>query len=725
MALPLLEFFATKNLTSKAMFAGNPWDFAPTKPDLERVRKLPKEKRRAFTLDPKTDWNIYSPFRALAPNLRVSSTNPPIAIRGLVFDYDMVSDIATVEKYVNQLPSNLQPQFWETSLGMKGRTVYVFEREINLPGSIEYAAEFLRLMAKRLQADTLLPGYDAASEKPTEVWTNGGEWYGLKETPLPWEFVFGVAVEAARKTAQFARAEIPLTTIAEEVNKRFPGRWQGPFEEGRQGVRFWDPAADCPTGCQVKPEGMLCFTGTQGWVTWSEIFGATWVSEQRAVHLGKAGEGVFFDGKNYWEDRGGHRYSTLTRTDAILLLKTRGLSDKTPKGLTVSDAERVLRFIQQESRVDGVAPLINKPPGLVELRGRKLLNISTVKALEPAPESECTGDPEKDFPFIFTLFNGFFARPELKPREHFLAWLKRSYTAIRDYREDMGHAVFFCGPKNNGKTLISRRIVAPLLGDRFANPAAYFLGRSPFTDHIFDATLLACDDEEGPTNESEKAKFNSSVKSFVVNPEHVWHPKFCAQVMVNWCGRIVITTNDDPSSTGMLPEVNGNTADKLMFFASKPFDGEFAERHTLEPMIAKELPKFARWLLSWQPPAEVIEQSRVGVKSYFDPVILELSQQQVFAYNLRELLDSWMSQDEMFGGEKPQAFWEGTPTDLLNRINVCDALARVAREWTTAKVAKSLIMLAKAGKQGVEFAGDEGQRVFRIYRDVKKQIQTT
>ena len=59
----------------------------------------------------------------------------------------------------------------------------------------------------------------------------------------------------------------------------------------------------------------------------------------------------------------------------------------------------------------------------------------------------------------------------------------------------------------------------------------------------------------------------------------------------------MVTLNDDPQSIGILPEVNFNTSDKLMFFSSLPYEKQWPERDELESTIERELPFFARWLL--------------------------------------------------------------------------------------------------------------------------------
>ena len=160
----------------------------------------------------------------------------------------------------------------------------------------------------------------------------------------------------------------------------------------------------------------------------------------------------------------------------------------------------------------------------------------------------------------------------------------------------------------------------------------------------------------------------AKMKGLVVNPVHKFHAKFEKPVTIDWIGRIFISLNDDPGSVGMLMEVDQNTSDKQMFFASQPYNGTFPPQDELEVIIEKELPYFAYWLLNiYQPPVEVLSDDRMGVKSYFDLHILELSHQQTFASNLLELLQVWIDTDAYWGEGVGE--WTGTPTDLLDALS--------------------------------------------------------
>jgi len=714
MALP--KFAVAKNLVDPHLVEGAPWDF--TVPDeANALKRMPKAKRRLELLKSSTAWSVYSSVIGVAPGLRVSKSNPAKLLRGLVVDYDMVSVPDTVVAYVNQMAAQNQPAFFETSLGGKARLVWLFERPILVP-STEFCQELIKTFLDKLGAPTLLPGYDPASTKPTEMWTNGGTWMTLAEdgsqpNVLSWEFCFGVVCEVSKKTSLFANGEIPLTAIAEEVQKRWPGRWPGDFQIDAQGVRFWDPKADNSTGCQVKPDGMLCFTGNEPFVKWEQLFGRQWCEEQRILNLGRAGKDIFFDRRNYWELANGV-WKTFSRVDVLLRLTGRGLSDRTPKGATQSDAARVLDHIQQVNCIDGAAPLINYPIGLVDLAGRRILNTADLAPVLPVAGP--TGDPEKDFPWLWKFHHGFFRHPELLPLDHALTWLRRGYSGILGHKRYMGQSVFVCGPRNNGKTLWALHVVAPLLGNRVANPLAYFKGETDFNAELFRASLLCVNDDTAPGSDAERRKMAAKIKGLVVNPQHKYHAKFENPITIDWQGRILITLNDDAGSVGMLTEIESNTRDKNMFFASQSFKGVFPPQDELEAIIARELPYFAHWLLNvYQPPASVLADDRMGVQSYFDPHILELSNSQTYASNLKELLEVWMDSDGYWMDEQNSGRWTGTPTSLLSCLQTCAACAGMARDWKQQAVAKSLVGLAKQEGSGVTF-GEGGGRTFIITR---------
>jgi hypothetical protein len=707
--MQLIPFSATNNLSSKQMYESRPWEFQPNPEELTRVRAKRKQQRREDMAKPETNWNIYSPVRGLNPHLRVNDENRAAGVCGIAVDYDSRSDETQVRRAIAELDVAFQPTFLEISLSAKCRLVWVFEREVPI-FSTDYCEEFFRVFFKFVKAETLLAGFDSRSGSPTQIWTNGGEWIRLNEKPISGEICFGITCDAARKPELYGAAEIPIETIASEVEKRYPGRWKGDFKLDAAGVRFWAPKADNERGCMVKPNGMVCFTGGKPFVTWADIFGIQWVQEQRVLALGKAAEGLFFDGKNYWEKGVAGVWISINRADAILRLKNRGISDKPRKGETVTDVERVLCHLQRANRVYAAAPLINYKPGVVELEGVRLLN--TVNLNPVLPVKGTTGTPT-DFPWLWKFLNGLFAHPELRPLEYFLAWTQRQYHAILNYERLMGQAIFLCGPVSNGKTLLGERVLRPLFGHRAANPFDYFTGKTSFNDDLFESTLLMSNDEDAPKDYAEQNRFKQRIKAWVVNPSQTHHAKFCSRVRVEWTGRIFVTCNDDAASVGILPEVTSDSEDKMMFFASQPYIGDWGNT---EATLRVELPCFGWWLVnSYTPPQDILCNSRCGIKPFYDPLIRARAIEQSAAYNLVELLLDWVDTSETWGEPDNRTQWEGTPTKLYSQLSACEPLRALMKEWTVKKLFTNLTTLSRTRESGVEASNNKHE--FRIVKE--------
>lgn len=690
----MINFYASTSLLAPQMAECKPWDWK-LPANYSQIKALPKPQRRKYMLGAQANWNIYSSVRALAANQRVSKLNPPVGLNGLVADYDMVSDMDTICGYLSQISQAYWPTYIEFSLSSKVRLVWTFERELMVSSS-EHCAEIICELFQTMGIPTLLPGYDANSEKPAEVWTNGGVWANVEGAkPLSWTFVFGMAVKASKKLRN-GSCEIPFDRIVEEVKVRFPNKWAGDFTIDATGVRFWDPKADNTTGCQIKPDGMLCFTGTVPFMKWSDIFGKEWVLNQQILNVERAAAGLWFDGKDYWTERSKDSWMPITRADAVTRLKVNGVSDKIPKGTTSSEVDRVIIGVQQQNYIVGAGPFINYPPGIITLDDQRVLNISTLKLVTPVK-----GDIEH-FPFLWNFLTGFFAHAEAQPLHHFLAWTQRFLRALTSHQRLMGHALFICGPRDSGKTLISERILKPLFGNKTACPMDFFTGDTTFNDDVFRATLLTINDEDAPKNDAARTKFLSRVKAIVVNPFHRFSAKFRTPLTLEWCGRFIATLNDEPGAVGLLPEVNHSTEDKMMYFRAVPYAGRWGSQQETEAYIARELPYFAWWLLNeYEAPEDIIVSGRMGIKYYYDPDILRISRQQAFSFNLSELIREWTRTSSTWEGISE---WTGTPTGLLSEVNLNDATTSIARGWSQHSVARSLTALARTENSGVKFA---------------------
>lgn len=700
-----MNFYGFRSLQSSAASEIAPWDWSPAQEQRDAVTRAAKAARqRAIT---KHGWLVYSPVRARVSTAYVETSNPAAGVRGMVLDYDVPLVPEHLEKVLGQLDDELLPQYIERTLSGNFRLVWVFDRDV--PAADGQFVELVwRALADRIKPFDLHPGLDGASFRPFQRWTAGLEWMEVGgPAALPANVLLAAVWDAGKRFRQESKADIPLAKIHEEIDRRWPGGWEGEFELNALGKRFWDPAADNPHAAMVKADGFVCFTGPTALVTWEDLLGKDWVAKAREDRLADATAGIFFDGRAYWHLVGDGMWKPRSREDTMLELQDRGFDARVTKGKTVSDCGRLLNLIQKANRVDAAVSLVNYPPGLCTVRRQRLLNISRVQALQPGPGPVTTAE----FPWLWDFLQGHFARPEHKPLDHFLAWLQRAYRALLEHRRDMGQALFLCGPRQNGKTLLALRIIAPMLGETYADPFDYLTGRTSFNSELFESFLWCLNDADSP-RDGEKGSVLSKIKDTVVNPAHNYHRKFGDRAQVDWQGRLVVTLNDDPGSVALLPEVNSNTADKLCFFASQGYSKPWPSNRVIEQTIADELPKFARWLLDWEAPAEVIENSRVGVKSFFDPHVLETSRRQSYAYNFRELLVSWVRCS--WAEEATKTL---TPTELMAHLNGCEPVAALARDWKVPTAARALTTLARDPHSGV-IHNDGAERSFTLHRNL-------
>lgn len=713
--------YVAPNLATTSVTEGEPWGFLV--PDSDNyLKQWDKKKRRAYVATDACSWQVYSPVAGLNPGEIVSDVNPASVQTGFVVDYDTVISPDEAEKIFMQQPAGKRPTEVEQTLSNKLRLMWRFARPVLHP-SPAFAVEFQKQLCDDLGAATLLPGYDIASLKPTQRWTNGGQWWHTGEPALTHEFLVGATIATAERSKLFDRGQIPMADIAAEVQKRFPGRWEGPFEVDKTGVRFWDPKADNPTGCQVKPDGMLCFTGREGFMKWEQLLGKDWCDSRRTLLFAEAAKDIFEVGNDYWE-KVRDKWETYQKTQIENHLVGRGLSPKVPKGESRSDVDKVMEYIDYHQKLSGVAPFVNYPPGLIQIRSKQYLNIAQLEHVQAVPGP--TGDIATDAALIYDVLWHMFAHQGethngrvLDPLNTFLTWLKQSTTSITNYKPIVGQAIFMCGPVNSGKTLLANHLVGPLCAappSMAGDAMRYILGQTSFNKSLFDYPIVVINDQDAPKNEGERLKMMAKIKEFVVNPSHAYHAKFCDEITILWMGRIFITLNMDPASVAQLIEVNQNTHDKVMFFQIREYYRQWPESLVIESEFARTLPYFKHWLMYvYEPPANVLStEYRSGIISYHDPDLLRISQQQHPAYNFKELIATWMKLSTVF--QDPTIFeWTGTPTDLKTEMASTDGIKDVCRDYTSPQIAKHLTTLARLHNSGVTLK-DDGARLFTLNR---------
>jgi len=645
--------------------------------DIPTLPPMPKsivtrEQREEFYARPGLKHHFLSTFEGQNPRLRVTLNNPPVRIHGLLLDYDAdISDALRSKAFSQYCPDGIKPAGVCRTFSGGARVLWVFERPIPYYGKRFWKAfveEFLRLGKSHRKIRNLLPGLDTgALLRPEQYYELGTNWVLDLSRKIPEQILLTLVGRCAEEVdTQTSGPEISLDDIAREVEKRFPGRWKGPFHEGARGVRFWDPDADNPNGAWVRKHGMLAFTGEGRFLSWADIFGEDFVQKYEADRYGPVFDNVFYDGQTYFVlNFEGTRWVPVSKDDIQLHLVGRfGLNADRPKGAKMSEVQRILFQIQTVNRVEGAFPFHFCKDKVVEYQGERYLNLLCPALIDPVEQSVSWGE---GFPWIAAWLDSVFAAPEQEQKEHYLAWLWHFYVSALRGQPRNGHAVFFAGPPSCGKTFWNYCVLGPMFGSN-RDASLFLLGEERFNEGLLRSPVWTVDDAVPATDPRGHDKYTQIIKAVVANREVRSEEKYRKSVRGPWDGRVCVTMNDDPESIRMLPSLEHSIIDKVSFFRLRAPSVDFSG---MQEKVRYEIPYFCAWLRDWKPPEYLLGDYRFGVKNYHHPDLLSTARQESSPHAFAELLEKWRRE---YSKISDADHWAGTSTDLLAEIMSFDDL---------------------------------------------------
>lgn len=697
----MIEFPCIANLESQDTFLFAPSEFRPRVPQF-KSKKLYK----GWLAQDTTQHLLYCPAVGVIPGLRVNRESNPIhSIIAVVADYDYEAKDSDLENMLERAGSSA-PEWVHTTPSGGTRLVWTLDRPV-LVTSQAILTKCLRMAAKSMNLKALLPGFDFedAFLNPSIYYDVGREWIHVDgSVPLSASLVEGWMLKSS-EAVKWTGEEIPLEAIRDELEKKFPRRWTGPFEIGARGLRFWDPMADNETAAIVRPTGMQCFTGPKGFVPWAEIFGRAFVEQFMTTRLSEIIDGVWYDGMRYWYQSADGKWESRAEKEMARWLKVeQGLSAEREKNATFSEVEHALHVIDQHRRVSGSAPFLYLPPGMIEFMGNRVLNTARVVPLRPADKVLDWGER---FPWLAQFFEEFF-----DPEDQLitlLAWLKRFYEGALDGTPYQGHAVFIAGPAGQGKTLLSNLIVSALCGGHM-DASKFLLGESQFNKNLFHCGLWTIDDATPGDSPSEHKKFSSMLKKITANTTFEYRAMFNDGTMVEWAGRVMITGNLDAESLRILPDLDTSILDKIMLFKAADRKKVFPPKYELRQIIAKELPFFAAYLREFEIPQELIGSTRYGIESYHHPDLRLAAGESTDAAVLEEILHSFIT--ARIKNREPVPF-EGTATDLMQQLLLDDVMksliGRNSMRWLGIQLGK-----LEAQGRGVTHKRTGGRKIYSV-----------
>lgn len=645
-----------------------------------------------------TQHCFYYGYECMNPAHRPGRDNKPFTMVALIADYDTVGGKTISDEEVESvklaLPEHLWPTFAHRTFRGGARLIWVFEQAV--PAGLEQFRElFVEYAAYRvLKLDKLLPGLDTtALYSATLTYDVGSQWRRMGD-PLPASITEQWCYESADrlrlKKSDLEGVEIPIEQVEAEVDRRFPGRWNGPFEVGRRGPVFFREDSTNPTASLVTEKGMICFSTEKLFHSWSDIFGTAFVESFVQDKVGRAVTETFFDGRQYWYCDARGRFVSNTKEVLVLSLRNHGLDADRPRKGGLSEVDAALHFIHQHKRVDKIAPLVFVPRRVFDDGVSRTLNISHLKVIDPADGVHEWG-PAGPFPWLSQCFDEMF---DDEQRPYFLAWWRWYYMGAFRGQPNKGHALFLSGPVESAKTFLSNVIIGTAMGGHY--PATKFLlGETQFNKGPAESSLWTVDDSAPATQDVSMAKFAERVKQLVVNGSFEVRAMYRDGVDIFWSGRrLMITLNEDPVSLRMLPPLDTSIDDKVMFLKVRRPSVQFSQNpDDNEQMVRRELPFFLRWLLDWQPPEEVMDpRSRLAVRGKIHDDLRAGSLVANGVTDFLQVIDVWF-QRRKTEDDTADGTWTGTAADLLSSMTADHAVKELLRSETVRTVGRKLGML--------------------------------
>ena len=677
----MLQLPAIKNLSAQQCSLVTPWLYKPTS-------KPPKPTWNKSSLD----HCFYNGFTGICSEMRIGADNPPARMYALVIDYDTENGFsqAVFDDAINQA-GEIKPSHIGHTYHEGARAVYPLEKPLPLVNAA-LTKLITKYFGEKLQVIKLFAGRDLpALTDVTKYYEVGTQWKQVSNDVIPFNLAVQWSIEATR-TYNWVKHDfvVPLDKIKAELDTRFPGRWKGEFELGSRDVRFWDETADNDTGAVVRESGMQCFTGPVGFMTWRDIFGAKFVNQFIADKVATSTADIWFDGREYWVKSVTGCWNALTRQDVMLHLKVAGkLSARVAKGENQSEVESALHHIQHHQAIECAAPLVHQPEGLVYTEIGRILNTSKLKAITPVEAPNVV--PETDFPFISEYLANLFTptKDGTSQLQVCLSWLKRGYTGAYRKALKSSQVMYLVGPTGRGKTLFNTVLVSGLMGGH-VDASPYLTGMDDWNSHLFESAVWSIDDVVALKDQRAHERFSSLLKKIAANTTFTIAEKYRKARQVIWNGLLLISCNDDPESSRILPDCDHSNRDKIIMLKVAAHNFVFPD--DCAQRIRAELPAFARFLLNWEIPEELVGESRYGIKAYAEPSLVDLSRFGSRSYGFYELLQVFFKHQP-----KDQA-WTGIATDLFTELLAeSGGIAEIAKRYTHIQFGRELGKLMSAG----------------------------
>lgn len=688
---------------SPPVFEMNPWEW--TRPIPEELRT--KDAYKAWCNNENTHYAFITAWVGRDGGRRVAKNNPPIQLLGLIADYDVKQSIAHTDEEVaaaiGKMVERMRPMAWNRTFSNGIRMVWAFETPIWIPGE-DFQDAILKMLKKDLKLEACgLTRLDEATFNPSQVFCCGNNWKVVgnivpQEVVTRWIHTARKQWDKKQKHDAGDLGDIRGALLAKNPDWDLPEE----FEEGKPIGRFWDPSHERKDSGIICKNGVLYWTNGGGFMPWtaSELLGKDYAKQVYEDTVGKALREIYFDGRLYWKMSREEDWHEMSKDDAALALSTEyRLSRHKTKFDLASPAEEVLAEIQRTKRVDGALEMPFRPAGYIELNGRKFLNTSKAKVIQPALVDEIGFDDPR-CAWLYGCFTHVL--PSIPALHNFLWWVKALYEECLEYRPGKGHVMIITGPAHGGKSFLLSCVIPTILGSVSNVESFLKSGDMKNVGYIMDNYYWLLDDpfaDEGG-NRNLRSRFTNFIKTVAVVETLSWGKKYRGEVTVPHAGRCAVAMNASADTLELTPDLSQHVADKFSMIQTGDQRLDLgANREATQEQVRQELPFFLRALQCWGGSEHIKFGGRFGFHAYHDPELYRdaianssLSQAADLLHLFRQTY--WERRD----GQKNvlvEAF-EGTATEILAKMQDCELIRTQACKLNARRYGRELTDLAES-----------------------------
>ncbi len=297
--------------------------------------------------------------------------------------------------------------------------------------------------------------------------------------------------------------------------------------------------------------------------------------------------------------------------------------------------------------------------------------------------------------------------------DYVYSWLQRVIRVMRSRIPSPIQFFAFGGPPDSGKTWFQEVVLDWFLGGHEC-PSQFMDGDTPFNSKLFRVPHLMLSDQDGSPSIQKRRKFGGYIKRITSNKGLECHGKFADAITLDPIRVPTCSFNTSPAERiKILPPLDDDIQDKMIItkvhYGKMPLPTATAEQElAFRQWTQAQLPALAWWLLNgYVPPADIILDSRFGIKGYCHPEIEEHLFEMSPERKVRDFID-----DIVFADGRDQG-WKGTASDLEKLLNKDDE-ARAFLRRQSGRFSDILVSLERAAPERFKRKKNNGQRLWVI-----------